>query len=241
MTDENNIEPNEGGDALAIAPMAFTSTVSSLLSSAEYWNLHAGGVASANFEGAWIFATGKGVLVGIVDEGVNYTHVDLANSYSTDLDYDPRDGNSARDAMPDNLRSQHGTEVAGVIAGSIQNTIGTIGGAPDATITASYLRYDASVSMTELANVMAQESRFDVANNSWGFTAAFADNFHDSAFTGMAAQIENAATSGRDGLGTAIVVAGGNGKLNVGGQNIGDDSNFHNFSNSRLRRGRGRL
>ena len=37
------------------------------------------------------------------------------------------------------------------------------------------------------------------------------------------------ATNGRDGLGTAMVMAGGNGKFNIEGQNFGDDSNFHNL------------
>ena len=40
-------------------------------------------------------------------------------------------------------------------------------------------------------------------------------------------------TNGRDGLGTALVMAGGNGKFNIEGENFGDDSNFHNLSNSR--------
>ena len=100
-----------------------------------------GGLASANFEGAWAYATGKDVLVGLIDQGVNYTHLDLSGNYATGLDYDPRDDLSSLDAMPDDLGHQHGTEVAGIIAGSIHNTIGTIGAAPDATITASYLRY----------------------------------------------------------------------------------------------------
>ena len=118
MIKNNNIESNEIRDGLVIAPTAFTSAVSSLLHSAEYWNLHAGEF-SPNFEGAWAFATGKGVLVGIIDEGVNYTHLDLSGSYATDLDYDPRDDGSAQDAMPDDLAKQHGTEVAGIIAGSM--------------------------------------------------------------------------------------------------------------------------
>ena len=96
------------------------------------------------------------MLVGIIDEGVNYTHLDLAGSYATDLDYDPRDDASAPDAMPDDLARQHGTEVAGVIAGSMDNTIGTIGAAPDATITASYLRFGSSVNMAELVDVLSQ-------------------------------------------------------------------------------------
>ena len=179
MTKDNN---NDDRDGLAIAPTAFSTAVSTLLHGADYWNLHSGGIASANFEGAWAYATGKGVLVGIVDEGVNYTHLDLAGNYATDLDYDPRDDSSAQDAMPDDLGKQHGTEVAGVIAGSIENTIGTIGGAPDATITAAYMRFGSSVDMGELASILSQQSRFDVANNSWGFTSAFADNFRDDLF-----------------------------------------------------------
>src|SRR3954463_16227187 len=118
-----------GHAGLQIAPMAFTTLVGSLLEGAEYWNLHVGGLASANFEGAWAYATGKNVLVGLVDEGVNYTHLDLSGSYATVLDYDPRDDLSAIDAMPDDLGQQHGTEVAGIIAGSIHNTIGTFGAA----------------------------------------------------------------------------------------------------------------
>ena len=78
MTKNNNVESNVDLDGLAIAPTAFTTAVSSLLHGADYWNLHSGGIASANFEGAWVYATGNGVLVGIVDEGVNYTHLDLA-------------------------------------------------------------------------------------------------------------------------------------------------------------------
>ena len=66
-----------------------------MLKGAEYWSLHSGGFASANFEGAWAYATGKGVLVGLVDQGVNYTHLDLSNNYATELDYDPRDDVSA--------------------------------------------------------------------------------------------------------------------------------------------------
>ena len=207
MTKNNNIESNEDRDGVAIGSTALSSAVSSLLSGAEYWNLHSGGEASANFEGAWAFATGKGVLVGIVDEGVNYTHLDLAGHYATDLDYDPRDDASAQDAMPDDLTKQHGTEVAGIIVGSADNTIGTIGAAPDATITASYLRYGSEVDMAELVDVLSQQSHYDVANNSWGFTSAFSDNFHEDYFSGIAEQLENAATNGRDGLGTAIVVA----------------------------------
>src|SRR4051812_37828686 len=92
---ENNGFNVVGADIdLEIAPQTTTS-FQLLLSGSEYWNLHAGGPGSANFEAAWNYATGKGVLVGIVDQGVNYTHLDLAGHYATDLDFDPRDDASS--------------------------------------------------------------------------------------------------------------------------------------------------
>lgn len=233
MTKNTSNEAPNGHVGVEIASMALTTDVNPILHGEDFWSLQDGGFASANFEGAWAYATGKGVLVGLVDQGVNYTHLDLSNNYATELDYDPRDDVSAMDAMPDDPNQQHGTEVAGIVAGSIDNTIGTIGAASGATITASYIRYGSNVDMGELANVLSQVSQFDVANNSWGFTQGFTDNFHEEHFSGIAGQFENAATNGRGGLGTAIVMAGGNGKFNIEGQNFGDDSNFHNLSNSR--------
>ncbi len=233
MSNDDLLSDN-GGRELRIAPQAFTTVVNPLLKGSEYWSLHIDGVGSARFEGAWALATGKDVKIGLVDEGVNYTHLDLRDNYATDLDYDPRDKDADWDALPDDAAQQHGTKVAGIIAGSVSNTIGSIGAAPEATITASYIRYGMNFNLDEVVDVMAQQSRFDVSNNSWGFLGAFADNFLDGYFDGFSGQLQAAATNGRAGLGTAMVVAGGNGKLVIDGQNVGDDSNFHNFSNSRF-------
>src|SRR5262245_15346900 len=233
MNENNDLNVVGAGNDLTIAPETTTSGFQALLTNGEYWNLVEGGSGSANFAGAWNSATGKGVLIGIIDQGVNYTHLDLAGHYAQDLDFDPRDA-SGSDAMPDDASQQHGTKVAGVIVGSHDNAIGTIGAAPDATITASYLRFGVAVDMPELVSILAQAAGYDVANNSWGFTQAFSDNFHSASFTDFAAQIERAADSGRGGLGTAFVVAAGNGGFAVDGVNQGDDSNFHNFSNSRF-------
>jgi len=233
MQKENNSANNGAPITVDIQQQAISTVASGLLSGAEYWSLRVGGFGSANFQNAWDFATGKGILVGIIDEGVNYTHLDLVDNYSTDLDYDPRDAADALDAMPDETGHIHGTEVAGIISGSMNNTIGTIGAAPEATITASYVRFGSSVSIFELADAMSRQTGFDVSNNSWGFTAAFADNFQNAYFDVLADQLTAAAETGRGGLGTAVVFAAGNGKVNIGGQNQGDDSNFHNLQNSR--------
>jgi Ca2+-binding RTX toxin-like protein/subtilisin family serine protease len=229
----NNNNTNVGNDVrIEIAPQSQAIGAHALVDEPQYWNLQSGAAGSANFEAAWKYATGKGVLVGIIDEGVNYTHLDLADHYATDLDFDPRDTGSV-DAFPDDQQRQHGTKVAGVIVGSHDNDIGTIGAAPDATITASYMRFGTAVDMAEIEQILAQMTGYDVANNSWGFTRAFSDNFREGYFAGFAEQLRVAANDGRDGLGTAIVVAAGNSKFVVDGVNAGDDSNFHNFSNSR--------
>ncbi len=216
-----------------IGHQSFEGLSNPMLSQAQFWSLNHDGGGSANFEAAWSYATGSGIRVGIIDEGVNFTHLDLAPSYLSTLQYDPRDPVGKWDARPDDADQTHGTEVAGVIGGSIDNEIGTIGAAPDAAISASYLRFGSNVAMSELVGVLSSQQRFHVANNSWGFTAAFADNFSTGQFDAFAAAIDGTVAQGRGGLGTVMVVAAGNGKMMIGGENFGDDSNFHNFSNSR--------
>ncbi|MBX3576471.1 MAG: S8 family serine peptidase [Rhizobiaceae bacterium] len=233
MQEDNKTYSSHSDDILEIAPQSFSVPVSTLLAGAEYWMLRAGDTGSSNFAGAWEYATGRGVLVGIVDQGVNYTHLDLVGRYDTDRDFDPRDAIDALDALPDDGGSQHGTEVAGIVSGSVDNDIGTIGAAPDATITAAYIRFGSNIDIQELATTLNQQASFDVSNNSWGFTTAFSDNFQSAGLSGLEDALEHAASSGRGGLGTAIVFAAGNGKFLVGGENVGDDSNFHNMQNSR--------
>jgi len=192
------------------------------------------GYASANFEAAWQYATGKGVLIGIIDEGVNYTHVDIASRYSADDDFDPRDPAGSHDAMPDTATQLHGTHVAGLIVGAHGNGIGANGAAPDASIAGTYLRYEADVDLPEIAAVLSSIKTYDVANNSWSFVRSFADNKKVGEFRLLFDELRSGAVEGRGGLGTAIVFAAGNGKYVVDGENAGDDANFHNLTNSRF-------
>jgi Ca2+-binding RTX toxin-like protein/subtilisin family serine protease len=215
-----------------IAGHALTALNNPAVGGSVYWNLNTTTFGSAGFQAAWGYSTGAGVTIGIVDEGVNYAHLDLAANYDQSLDFDPLDLD-ASDARPDTAGETHGTEVAGVIVGSGANDFGSIGAAPDATIAASYLRYG-QVSIDGLVAILSHQSNFDISNNSWGFTSAFADNANADFFAPVADAIEGAATTGRDGLGTAMVFAAGNGKLSIAGQNIGDDSNFHSLSNNRF-------
>jgi Ca2+-binding RTX toxin-like protein len=232
MTNTYNNSQEAEDFILNIAPRALVGLSNPDALGSQYWNLSATTFGSASFGTAWGFATGAGVTISIVDEGVNYLHADLAGQYDRSIDYDPLDA-GAPDARPDRLYESHGTQVAGIIAGSATNDFGTVGASPDATITASYLRFR-GVTIDTLVDIFTHQASYDVSNNSWGFTSAFADNAAEAYFAPVADAIELAATTGRGGLGTAMVFAAGNGKISVAGQNIGDDANFHSLSNNRF-------
>jgi len=76
---------------------------------------------------AWDVSQGSGsVVVGIVDEGVDYTHPDLAANFGSQKGYDFVDEDS--DPFPDSLyKETHGTHVSGTVAGVLNNGVGVSG------------------------------------------------------------------------------------------------------------------
>lgn len=79
---------------------------------------------------AWDLLTGApGIKVGIVDNGVDYAHPDLAYAFTPgDLGYDFV-GNDAdpRPDLPSHPEAFHGTHVSGIVAAAIDNRIGVAG------------------------------------------------------------------------------------------------------------------
>ena len=174
-----------------------------------------------NVTGVWDEYTGNGVVVAAVDDGIDYTHADLADNYRFDLDYDARDGDS--DSFASAAGDAHGTTVLGVIAASLDGS-GVVGVAPGADITMFRMGFGADGSDAQLLTQMQNMAGVDVANNSWGFDGFFGDDFGLYPEFGVA--IENAVSTGRSGLGTVITFAAGN------SYDIGDDVNYHSFQNS---------
>lgn len=77
---------------------------------------------------AWSVSRGKGIVVAVIDTGVDYTHEDLKNQVVGK-------GYSAVHNRMDGLDEQgHGTHVAGTIAAEQNNGEGVTGVAPDARI-----------------------------------------------------------------------------------------------------------
>jgi type VII secretion-associated serine protease mycosin len=85
------------------------------------WNLPMVGVPAA-----WQVAQGAGVVVAIIDTGVDATHPDLVGRVLTEIDLLP-----AVTPLPE--QNGHGTRIAGIIAAGL-NDLGTAGVAPQASI-----------------------------------------------------------------------------------------------------------
>ncbi len=118
--------------------------------------------------------TGQGVIVAVIDSGVNYNHADLANHMWIHPDY-PYHGYDFIEDDPDPMDEySHGTHVAGSIAGD--GTSGTqTGVAPGAMIMALRI-FDSSGQTDDLSEYEAYEFAIehgaDVVSCSYGWTGA---------------------------------------------------------------------
>jgi subtilisin family serine protease len=182
------------------------------------------GLDSLSAEAAWDSARGAGVVVAVVDSGVDVTHPDLAgnvwqnpgevagngvdddgNGYIDDVvgwDFSEDDSNP-------NDEHGHGTHVSGTIAAEDDNGQGIVGVAPDARIMAIRgLDRFGSGSTFDLAQgiIYAAANGADVINNSWGCNGNCPSN----------PVAEEAVRFAHD-AGSVVVFAAGNSNLDIGG------------------------
>ena len=181
-----------------------------------------------NIETVWDEYSGLGVTLGIIDDGIDYAHADIAENYDATIDYDALDGIlglGAVDPISDGLDDFHGTAVAGVMAGSLGggDIVGVAHGASLAMFRMGF-GFEASASQTEA--VLNQMGSVDVVNNSWTYGEAFTDNKNELKSAEFFDAITDAVDAGREELGTVIVFAAGN-----YGES-GDSSNYHSFSST---------
>lgn len=104
-----------------VAPPAAPTRVDQVR--AEQWQLDA-----LNAKTAWRTSTGRGVVVAVIDSGVDGSHQDLAGQVLPGIDLVSPDGADGPDPVG------HGTTVAGLIAGRNDDDRGVVGLAPDARI-----------------------------------------------------------------------------------------------------------
>ncbi|MFI5932446.1 type VII secretion-associated serine protease mycosin [Actinoplanes sp. NPDC051494] len=90
---------------------------------AEQWHLKTLDVA-----GAWVYSSGEGVTVAVIDSGVDADHVDLKGQVLKGLDLVDPGGDGDTDLVG------HGTTVSAIIAGRGDDDEGVVGIAPKARI-----------------------------------------------------------------------------------------------------------
>ncbi len=89
----------------------------------DQWQLSA-----LNVRTAWRYSTGAGVTVAVLDSGVDATHPDLVGQVLPGADFINHTTDGRRDYVG------HGTTVAGLIAGRLDDPAGVVGVAPHAKI-----------------------------------------------------------------------------------------------------------
>jgi len=194
----------------------------------DQWHLNNSGQTNgevgedANVTGVWDSFNGSGVVISVIDDGVEHSHPDLSDNYVSAHSYDW----CGDDPDPNpNSSDGHGTAVAGVAAGTGNNSIGVTGAAFGASIAGHRLIACGFSDSTSADALSYHNGGIDIYSNSWGpFDSG---NILDGPGPITIAAIEDSIYNGRSGLGNIYTWAAGN------GLDADDNSNYDGYSNSR--------
>ncbi|HYF37654.1 MAG TPA: S8 family serine peptidase [Prosthecobacter sp.] len=196
---------------------------------AQQWHLKNAGQGQgkagtdANVSAVWDEYQGEDIRIGVIDDGLEITHPDLATNVDTTNDHDWNDNDNNPTPSAAN-GDTHGTAVAGIAAAAGNNLIGVSGVAPMATLVGFRLIADFTTDAQDGQAMSLHSDIIDIKSNSWGQP--------DSAFSMHPAGPElesgrkQSVTTGRGGRGTIFVWAAGNGRQ------IGDQGNKDGIANS---------
>jgi subtilisin-like proprotein convertase family protein len=183
----------------------------------EQWHLkntgQYGGTAGqdANVETAWDATKGSGVVIALIDDGVQTNHPDLAAGYLGALSFDFNDNDAdPSPADPDPMNpDDHGTAVAGVAAARHNNGLGGTGAAPEASIAAIRLISEPVTDSTIGSALSHQNGSIHIKSNSWSYSG---DGTLDDQVSHMLdlAAVTDGANNGRGGRGVIYLWAAGN-------------------------------
>eukprot|EP00035_Acanthoeca_spectabilis_P021494 m.438547 g.438547 ORF g.438547 m.438547 type:complete len:950 (-) comp18255_c0_seq1:61-2910(-) len=188
------------------------------------WYLHGTKSNDINVQGAWAKGyTGAGVVVTVVDDGIEHTHPDLQANYDPTASTDINGGDD--DPFPNEADpiNKHGTRCCGEIA-SLKNDVCGIGIAFGCKIGAVRMLDGDVTDSVEAHSLSLAPQHIDIYSNSWG------PNDDGRTIEGPAAlaqkAIEDGIATGRGGKGSIYVFASGNGGAS------GDSCNCDGYCNS---------
>lgn len=179
-----------------------------------------------NVKEAWDLGyTGKGVVVTILDDGLERTHPDISPNYDDRASYDVNDRDE--DPMPRyeySDENRHGTRCAGEVAAIFNNSLCIVGIAYNARIGGIRMLDGDVTDAVEAASVGHNSDYIDIYSASWG------PDDDGRTVDGPAKLTRNAfergITHGRKGKGSIFVWASGN-----GGKDF-DSCNCDGYTNS---------
>ncbi|XP_046890418.1 furin (paired basic amino acid cleaving enzyme) b isoform X2 [Hypomesus transpacificus] len=177
----------------------------------EQWYLSSPSHQDLNTREAWAQGyTGRGVVVTILDDGIEKDHPDLAPNYDPDASYDVNDGDS--DPQPrytQRNENRHGTRCAGEVAASANNGVCGVGVAYNARIGGVRMLDGEVTDVVEAHSLSMNSQHVHVYSASWG------PEDDGKTVDGPAKLAKEAflrgVTEGRGGLGSIFVWASGNG------------------------------
>ena len=194
----------------------------------DQWHLNNTGQTSgtsgedANVTAVWNSYNGSGVVISVIDDGVEHSHPDLTTNYLSQHSYDW----CGDDPDPDpNSWDGHGTAVAGVAAGTGNNSIGVTGAAFGANIAGHRLIACGFTDSTAADALSYDNGDIDIYSNSWGPTDDGSSLEGPGPIT--IAAIEDSIYNGRSGLGNIYTWAAGN------GLEANDNSNYDGYASLR--------
>lgn len=137
------------------------------------WHLHnsdtpSGKGAGTRAKEAWDMGRmGNGIVIGIVDDGLQHTHPDLHPRYRRDLSHDYNGYDP--DPLPDVGHGDfHGSSAAGVAAAACNNTHCGCGAAPQASLAGLRLIAGPVSDAQEAQALAAHADAIHIKSNSWG-------------------------------------------------------------------------
>ncbi len=148
--------------------------------------------------------TGRGVTIGIWDDGIEYTHPDLLTAYDSSLHI--RVNGRIHDPRAEGSASAHGTAVAGIIAAA-DNEIGVVGIAPGVRMAG----VDVLSPNGTRADTFSSLQDFDITNHSWGTNDGYEVRVLNRDWVDLySGGLYASSVLGRGGLGTINVFSAGN-------------------------------
>ena len=192
--------------------------------------------ADMNVDGAIAAGkTGVGIIVAVVDSGLEIAHEDIVDNVVTNGSYNF--ANSTNDPSPTGTAQDHGTMVTGIIAAKGWNNKGVRGVAPNASIKAfnMILNGDTGTIANEVLALGAMSLASDVSvfNMSYGgYDAAYYSD--ETALTYVRSELEDQMIAGtsnlRNSKGASYVIASGNDYYKVDqSQDVSDPPNIFTF------------